>query len=141
MSCRAGYRINVILDDHSYQVSRAEISKVACFVLKAEGFPDAEVNVVFTGDSAIRKLSREYFGKDSVTDVISFSFNDDLLGETYICLPQARRQARKIGVSIGMEVQRLLIHGLLHLVGYDHTRGERSKMFTKQENYLKAVSL
>lgn len=79
----------------------------------------------------MRALNRRYRGKDRPTDVLSFSFREgafpqvqpDLLGDIVIAVPVAERQARERGHSLRSEIDRLLVHGLLHLAGYDHEQG------------------
>jgi len=79
----------------------------------------------------MRALNRRYRGIDHATDVLSFSqregqFSDlrpDILGDIVISVPTAVRQARERNHSLGREIERLLVHGLLHLLGYDHERG------------------
>jgi probable rRNA maturation factor len=131
--------INVIFDDRSYRVSGNEIADTVDYILKEEGRRGAKVNVIFVDDPVIRKLNNEYFGKDRVTDVISFNFDDELLGEVYVSLPQARRQAREIDLTIKEEIQRLVVHGILHLLGYDHEKDD-GRMLAKQEHYVRMVS-
>jgi probable rRNA maturation factor len=84
-------------------------------------------------------LNRQYRKKDKATDVLSFPFgDDDLLGEIYISLQRAKIQARRYGVSYNDELKRLLIHGLLHLMGYDHIkRTDRALMEAREECYLR----
>ena len=92
--------------------------------------PDGEVSVLLTDDAEIRSLNSQYRGIDRPTDVLSFSQleGDDLptgngpllLGDIVISLERAREQARDLGVSMEDELHRLFIHGLLHLMGYDH---------------------
>jgi probable rRNA maturation factor len=87
--------------------------------------------VLIVGDRAMRTLNREYRGKDRTTDVLSFPMREgkhsqlqpQLLGDIVISLPAAARQARAAGASLREEVDRLLVHGFLHLLGYDHERG------------------
>jgi rRNA maturation RNase YbeY len=87
--------------------------------------------VLIVGDRAMRTLNREYRGKDRTTDVLSFPMREGahmrlqphLLGDIVISLPMAERQAREAGASLREEVDRLLVHGFLHLLGYDHERG------------------
>jgi len=110
-----------------------------------------EVDVSLVDDETIRSLNRKYRKTDRITDVISFAFNDDklpkdqindssipkVLGEIFICIPQALRQAREIGNSDDRELQFLFTHGLLHLLGYDHTTKEGEEiMFPLQETIL-----
>ena len=109
-----------------------------------------EVDVSLVDDETIQSINRDYRHIDRITDVISFAFNDDesdlgkivgdiprLLGEIFICIPQARRQAKEIGNSEERELCFLFIHGLLHLLGYDHmTPEDEAIMFPLQEKIL-----
>jgi probable rRNA maturation factor len=80
-----------------------------------------EVSVLFCGDGAIRTLNRRYRGMDSPTDVLAFpAETPGLLGDIVISVPYASRQARRRGEPPAREIDRLLLHGLLHLSGYDH---------------------
>lgn len=95
------------------------------FVLRlASERPAAEggsVGVALVGDVAMRRYNREFRGKDRTTDVLSFPDGEDgHVGDVVISVPQAGRQARERGHSVGREVRLLLVHGWLHLLGYDH---------------------
>jgi probable rRNA maturation factor len=82
-----------------------------------------EVSVLLTGDEAIRKLNRQYRRKDSATDVLSFpavSTAEGIAGDLVISIETALRQADERGHTLEMEIKLLLLHGLLHLAGYDH---------------------
>ncbi len=79
---------------------------------------DKEISIALVGDKAIRKLNKIYRGIDKVTDVLSFSDVNEII----ICYPQARRQAKKQKHSEKKEIEILLVHGLLHLLGYDHQK-------------------
>ena len=93
----------------------------------------AELGVLFVGERAIRALNHRYRRKDSATDVLSFPLRGgpfphvqhDALGDIVISVPVADRQAAIAGQTLRSELRRLLIHGLLHLVGYDHELGPR----------------
>ncbi len=110
-----------------------------------------EIDVSLVDEETIQTINRDYRKIDRVTDVISFAFNDDtdprdqindektlrMLGEILICLPQAKRQAADIGNSEKRELSFLFVHGLLHLLGYDHqTKEEEETMFALQEEIL-----
>lgn len=87
----------------------------------------AEVSVLFCGDRRMRGLNRRYRGKDRSTDVLAFPAGPGpLLGDIVVSVPYARRQARRRGEPSSREVDRLVVHGFLHLLGYDHEtdRGE-----------------
>lgn len=111
-------------------------------LLLALGLPDAELSVLFTGDRAMRALNNRYRGKDRVTDVLSFSFREGdypsvqtrHLGDIVIAVPEAVRQARRAGHSVQREIELLLVHGMLHLAGYDHEKGpsETNRMRKKE---------
>jgi rRNA maturation RNase YbeY len=113
------------------------------------GLPDAELSILFVGDRAMRTLNRTWRGKDRTTDVLSFSLREgkfpsirpDLLGDIVISVPAAARQAREEGHSLGREIDRLLVHGLVHLLGYDHERGPREalRMRRKERTLLREI--
>ena len=92
--------------------------------------PHAEISVLLIGDRAMRSLNRRYRGKDRTTDVLSFPLRDGtfskvqhhLLGDIVISVPAAARQAKAAGEPFLVEIDRLLVHGFLHLLGYDHER-------------------
>ncbi len=85
------------------------------------------LELTFVGEIFMRRLNRIYRGKNRPTDVISLSYfkpsmQDDFVGEIFICIPFAIKQAKKIGQSLAAELQFLFIHGLLHCFGYDHKK-------------------
>jgi probable rRNA maturation factor len=94
----------------------------------AIGVSERDLTIVFVSDAAMRKLNLQFRGKDYVTDVLSFpaqpeSFereNTQGLGEVVISLERAARQANEHGLTVGREIRQLILHGLLHLCGYDH---------------------
>lgn len=87
--------------------------------------PEAEsLGVRFAGDREVRRLNRTYRGKDRPTDVLSFPGEDGHLGDILISVPVARRQAEAVGHSVEREIRVLLLHGLLHCLGYDHETDE-----------------
>ena len=114
--------------------------------LEHENVNNAIFSVVFVGDEEIHEMNREYRGVDRVTDVISFAFEDNndlvyndmrMLGDIFICIPQMKRQATEYGHSEKRELAFLAVHGILHLLGYDHMNEEDEKvMFALQELIL-----
>jgi probable rRNA maturation factor len=128
-------------------VPEAWLESVAWRVLEAEGVGAAELSVTVTDDETVRSLNREYAGEDAVTDVLSFSQREGEefvtppgsvppLGDVIIAYPQAARQARDRGSSTQAEVTRLLIHGILHLLGYDHAEPEDERRMRAREEEL-----
>lgn len=129
------------------------LTRVIEMTLQVEGISDyKEVSVIFVTTNRIKQINRDYRGKDQVTDVISFALSDDedtftgidipVLGDIFICVDQARKQAKEYGHSIEREMGFLVCHGLLHLLGYDHqTKEEETEMFGKQEKILEQLNL
>jgi probable rRNA maturation factor len=94
------------------------------------------ISVSFVTAGAIKKLNSRYRRKNKATDVLSFNMDEkDLLGDIFICPAVARKNAKEYGVTLEQEIARLFVHGVLHLMGYDHGK----KMFAKQEKILKEV--
>ena len=96
-----------------------------------------EISLVICGEKRMRRLNREFRGKDRPTDVLSFGFDNELtgagviaMGEIIICFPYVRRQAKKAGVSMGREMALLASHGTIHLFGIDHERSEEESVRT-----------
>lgn len=116
----------------------AEIEAASRWVLDREKPRDGEISIALVTDSTIANLNEEYLSHSGPTDVISFPLEDPrrLLGDIYIGVEQARRQAEDAGVSLREELLRLAIHGTLHVIGWDHPEGEASPMFLRQEELL-----
>lgn len=93
--------------------------------------------MVFCTDPVIKRLNRIYRKKNRPTDVLSFAFDDpDLLGEIYISLPRCKVQSRRFGLICNQEVRRMFVHGMFHLLGYDHqTAKERALMEAREHRY------
>ncbi len=115
------------------------------FTLKKEKLENVEFNIIFVDSETIHDMNRTYRNVDRVTDVISFALEDNktieldhrLLGDIYICIEKAEEQAKEYGHSFLRELSFLTIHGLLHLLGYDHMeKDEEEIMFKKQEDIL-----
>jgi probable rRNA maturation factor len=106
--------------------------------LKAIGIKKTDATIVFVSDDAIRKLNRQFRGKNYATDVLSFPGSAEpfevvqqkQLGEVVISVQRAESQARSNGLSFANEVKQLILHGLLHLSGYDHEtdKGEMNRL-------------
>lgn len=95
------------------------------------------VALILCSDYKIRALNSRYRKIDKPTDVLSFPFNDDdLLGEIYISLQRAKVQSRRFKSSYNREIKRLFVHGMLHLLGYDHhTQKDREIMEAREREY------
>lgn len=116
-------------------------------VLEAAGEPDAELSLELVGDGRMRRLNRHYRRRDTPTDVLAFPMREaagprsPLLGDVVISLHTAERQAAEVGRRLDDELAALLIHGVLHLLGYDHERSDReaARMRRRERAVLQAV--
>ena len=100
------------------------------------------MKILYTDDETIRQYNKEYRNKDRATDVLSFPMEDEvMLGDIAISYDTAKRQAEEAEINIDRETAFLFIHGLLHLLGYDHetSREDEEEMFALQEKILKKL--
>lgn len=136
-------------------ISLSEVHSLAENILKAAGASRSDLSLLLVGDGAMRRLNRLYRRKDRTTDVLAFPmrqvrprftvhgsrFTSSMLGDVVISLPQASRQAKQAGHSIEREMVVLVIHGLLHLLGYDHERSAREarRMSRRERAIARAI--
>ena len=135
------------------EIDQEFLKKIIDSVLKSEKVEkEVELSIALIGSGRMRKLNRKYKGKNRVTDVLSFPESEVIfekfkigplkktkgLGEIVICLREVKKNSRKQESSFEKELAQTLIHGLLHLLGYDHEKNEQDaeKMQAKQEHYL-----
>jgi probable rRNA maturation factor len=142
------YQVNKdLLKDISVDVNFEAILDEA--IPKIENLLETEdkyFSIILTDDEFIKKMNNEYRNENCATDVISFPGSDetveavdykDDLGEIYISIETAMRQAVSIGVSIEDEMKRLVVHGILHLMGFDHEKSlEDEEIMTERENFV-----
>ena len=130
------------------------LQRIALRTLEAEGIASpAEMGLVITDSKTIQKLNRTYRGEDQPTDVLAFHMTPDTsqeselrfvgppdgvhhLGEVVISYPQAVRQAQEQGHGVTQELALLIIHGILHLLGYDHELPEEDQQMKARENEI-----
>jgi probable rRNA maturation factor len=122
-------------------VEPARVESWAQQVLEAEGQDAVSLSVTFLSEAEMRRLHASARGRDHATDVIAFRLAHvgRLAGDVYVCPAVARRSAAVEGVPIREELLRLVVHGVLHVVGHDHPDGEertRSPMWMRQEDYV-----
>jgi probable rRNA maturation factor len=122
------------------------VGRAAEAALVARGVHDAELSVTLLGDRAIAALNAEWLRHDGPTDVIAFPLYEEgepPVGDVYIGVRQAGRQAAALGVPVSEELARLAIHGTLHVLGFDHPAGAdrvRSPMWREQERILASLN-
>lgn len=134
------------------RADRDAIRRLVRRCLDAEGAPAGRgAGIVLAGDQLVRKLNREWRGLDRTTDVLSFPLEqgpplppgveeereDALIGEVIVSMPVCRAQAGEAGTGEGVELVRLLIHGLMHLMGHDHEDPEEARRMRGRERALR----
>jgi len=125
------------------------LKKIAKIVLEGEGKSKSDLSIALIGPGKMRKLNKRYLGKNRATDILAFGETSRYkvkdvrykirdLGEIVICLREVKKNAKKFKSSFEKELTKVLIHGILHLVGYDHEKNEKEaqKMEEKEKYYL-----
>lgn len=135
-------------DPFASLVDQALLERAVAETLTTLGIThETEVGILLTDDETVRELNRQYRDLDETTDVLSFSLgptNDfplppgtpPQLGEVVISCPQAQRQAEEVGHSLEKELSQLLVHGLLHLLGYDHEEAAEAEQMRSLEGTI-----
>jgi len=117
------------------------VRRVVGHVLDREQAGSAALTVTFLSTPRMRTINRRALGRDRSTDVIAFAMHhgDVLVGDVYVCPAAARRSAARHHIPVSEELVRLVVHGTLHALGYDHPDGstrKQSAMWRKQERYV-----
>lgn len=143
------FEINNLTDEKIEELKY--LDEVIKYTLKCENAIDAELDVIIVDNEYIHKINKEYRGVDRPTDVISFALEDDpdikldhrILGDIYISIDKAREQANEYGHSLKRELCFLTVHGVLHLLGYDHMKSKKDEevMFGKQDKILNDLGI
>lgn len=107
-------------------------------IVRGEGCRGKSLSLTFTNDLKIRELNRKYRKLDRATDVLSFVMDEEeMLGDVVISVESAVRNAKRFKQKFSREIERLVVHGVLHLLGYDHKKSkDRDVMRKKEEEYL-----
>lgn len=128
------------------KVDKNKIVKCADYILKAMAEDDAELSLVFVNDTSIRNLNWKYRRKNSATDVLAFPMRDSrglsgvILGDVVISVETAKREARKRKKDFLGEMELYLVHGILHLLGYDDEKPRaRKKMKAKERELIESL--
>jgi probable rRNA maturation factor len=135
-----------IFNTTNEEIDFSEVDNVIKFACKHLNIENPLLNIVIVDNEKIREINKEYRNKDAVTDVISFAFEEvkdvnyedvRFLGEIYISYERCKEQAKDYGHSVRREFCYLAVHGLLHLLGYDHmTEEDKKVMRTLEEEIL-----
>ena len=140
-----------IINETSENIDIEDLKNVIDFALKHENVSNAIMNVIIIDNDKIHKINREYRGIDRPTDVISFALEDDktfvdtdfrVLGDIYISIDKVFEQSKAYGHSFRRELSFLTVHGILHLLGYDHMiKSDEEIMFKKQNDILNELGI
>ena len=129
-----------------HQLPESLLERAARRTLHSEGLTEGELSITFLSDEEIRSLNQRWRGHDWVPDVLCFALHDpgeELLGDIYVGVQQAKRQAEEHGVPEREELVRLVIHGTLHVLGYDHAEEwddrDQGDLFRRQELLVRRV--
>ena len=136
--------VNVEVDLGRFGGAPSGLLRSAVVAVLRDAGVGGEVSLALIDDPEITRLNRRYLGKDRPTDVIAFSLGEefDPLGDVYVGVEEARRQAEARGISLDEELVRLAVHGTLHVLGHDHPEGsdrETAAMFVLQERIVGEV--
>lgn len=133
-----------IYNNQERTIDEAGLKALAASVWQAESDRAAAVSLIFVANDYIRELNKTYLGKDNPTDVIAFPLSDDpalFEGEIYVSTQQVQANAATYEVSFEEELRRVVVHAVLHFLGYaDKTPQERSLMRQKENHYLQSLA-
>ncbi len=128
----------------SYQYHSKAIKDLCTLVLNDTSYESISIEIIFCDDNHLSKLKMKYFNEDVLTDVLAFPIKNDtvLESEIYISYDRALANSKEFDVSLNNEIVRLIVHGLLHLLGYRDDNAESKKiMFDKQESIVESCNI
>ncbi|HNS17103.1 MAG TPA: rRNA maturation RNase YbeY [Bacteroidales bacterium] len=132
-------RIHFFLEGVSYPLRNKEkLRQWLDMVIISENESYHDINIILCTDEFLRQLNLTYLSHDHFTDVLTFDFSESeqiASGDIYISLPRVKENAITFGVSVKDELHRVMVHGILHLAGYDDKRARDKKRMTEKENH------
>ena len=139
-----------IINNYKEKIETEDLEKLVDQIIKRFSLEQAEFNIIFVDNDYIHKLNKEYRNIDRATDVITFALEDNMdikldiriLGDIYISIDKTKEQAQEYGHSFFRELSFLTVHGMLHLLGYDHQNEQDEKiMFSLQDEILNEAGI
>ncbi len=128
-------------DTESGLIDKKEYNRLIEVIIDREGYRKGRISIIFTSDITLQKLNKKFLGKDYLTDIMVFgnSFKNTISGEVYISIDRIKENSIKYSKGkFNSELKRVIIHGILHLIGYDDKNVEdKENMTNKEEQYLK----
>tara|TARA_A100001015_G_scaffold248507_1_gene285964 strand:+ start:111 stop:545 length:435 start_codon:yes stop_codon:yes gene_type:complete len=131
--------INIFKEYKDIDFHKDHIIQLINLLLKAQEYNQVKINLIFCDNKKLNSFKRKYFDDDVLTDIVTFPIknDNDLEAEIYISIEMAKLNADEFNVSLNNELSRLIIHGVLHLIGFDDDTEDAKKiMFSKQEEII-----
>ena len=128
----------------NYKYDTKSVKDLCTIVLKDSSYDTISLNIIFSDDTNLSQLKLKYFNEDVLTDVLAFPIQNDtkLEAEIYISYDRAISSSKEFNVSLNSELIRLIVHGILHLLGYKDNNDELKKvMFDKQESIVETCKI
>lgn len=144
-------KLQIRNNQNKIKIDKRNIRGTVLKILKILDCADKEISLSFVDDENIKQLNKQYLGRDKATNVISFSLqegeysdiNPQIMGDIIISVETAQRDAIKGNLTVTQELEFLIIHGILHLLGYNHentTKKETNKMRQKEKELFNAIN-
>ena len=131
--------INIFKECKDIDFYKDHIIQLINLSLEATRYNQVKINIIFCNNDKLNSFKQEYFNDDALTDIITFPIknDNDLEAEIYISIEMAKINAEKFNVSLNNELSRLIVHGVLHLIGFnDDTKDSKKIMFLKQDEII-----
>ena len=126
-------QVYVNYENKKWKKYKIDFEKIVCAAVPAV-YKDSEVSITLVNDKQIHKLNKQYRGMDKPTNVLSFELGDDLLlGDIFISLDTVKKEAKQAGISVQEHTAHMVVHGILHLLGYDHLDDKQAKIMESKE--------
>ena len=133
-------KINLKKNNSTLKINKQALTEIAKDIMLSYQCTNGSISIILLDKENLRKLNKQFFDKDEYTDVIAFNLEDydyPIEGEIYICPNQINENAKKFKVTYDNELKRVIIHGCLHLLGYeDNSKKEKEKMRTLENYYI-----
>ena len=131
--------VSIFYDHSTPSIIENNLKSLCREVLVSEGFEKYSLSIIFVDDEKLKKMKKKYFNQDLYTDVIAFNLSDDkskLDGEIYISFDAIKINSELYKTNINNELQRIVVHGTLHLMGYEDNTKDKKEEMTKTEDFF-----
>ena len=131
--------INIFYKEEPPPIIEKNLKSLCLKILEYKRYKEYDISIIFISDDELKDMKKIYFNQDLYTDVIAFNLNEnneDLEGEIYISFDAIKINSNLYKSSINNELQRIVIHGILHLIGYEDNTKEKKNEMTKMEDFF-----